>query len=71
MASIFSASRGFLDDIEVSDVLPFESGLLEMLRNEKPDILADIRDRKKLDEDLEARLSAAINEFKVSFKARG
>ena len=71
VASIFSASRGFLDDIEVSDVLPFESGLLEMLRNEKPDILADIRDRKKLDEDLEARLSAAINEFKVSFKARG
>ncbi len=71
VASIFSASRGFLDDIEVSDVLPFESGLLEMLRNEKPDILADIRERKKLDDDLEARLSAAINEFKVSFKARG
>ncbi|HJD97309.1 F0F1 ATP synthase subunit alpha [Mailhella massiliensis] len=71
VASIFSASRGFLDDIEVKDVLPFEAGLLEMLRTEQPDILADIRDRKKLDEDLEARLSAAIKEFKVSFKARG
>ena len=52
-------------------MLPFEAGLLEMLRTEKPDILADIRDRKKLDDDLEARLSAAIKEFKVSFKARG
>ena len=71
VASIFAASRGFLDDIEVKDVLPFEAGLLEMLRTEKPDILADIRDRKKLDDDLEARLSAAIKEFKVSFKARG
>ena len=71
VASIFAASRGFLDDIEVKDVLPFESGMLEMLRTEKPDILADIRDRKKLDDDLEARLSAAIKEFKVSFKARG
>ncbi len=70
VASLFSASRGFLDDIEVGDVLPFESGLLEMLRSEKSDILADIRDRKKLDDDLEARLSEAINDFKVAFKAR-
>ena len=71
VASIYAASRGFLDDIEVKDVLPFEAGLLEMLRTEKSDILADIRDRKKLDDDLEARLTAAIKEFKVSFKARG
>ena len=71
VASIFAASRGFLDDIEVKDVLPFEAGMLEMLRSEKADILADIRERKKLDDDLEARLSAAIKEFKVSFKARG
>ncbi|MBQ8744177.1 MAG: F0F1 ATP synthase subunit alpha [Mailhella sp.] len=71
VASIYAASRGFLDDIEVADVLPFEAGMLEMLRSEKPDILADIRERKKLDDDLEARLTAAIKEFKVSFKARG
>ena len=71
VASIFAASRGFLDDIAVSDVLPFEAAFLEMLRGEKPDILADIRGRKKLDDDLETRLSEAIKEFKVSFKARG
>ena len=71
VASIYAASRGFLDDIEVKDVLPFEAGMLEMLRNEKADILADIRTRQKLDDDLEARLTAAIKEFKVSFKARG
>jgi len=71
VASIYAASRGFLDDIEVKDVLPFEAGMLEMLRSEQPEILADIRTRQKLDDDLEARLSAAIKEFKVSFKARG
>ena len=71
VASIYAASRGYLDDIEVKDVLPFEAGMLEMLRSEKSDILADIRERKKLDDDLEARLTAAIKEFKVSFKARG
>ncbi|HJB66124.1 MAG TPA: F0F1 ATP synthase subunit alpha [Candidatus Mailhella merdavium] len=71
VASIFSAARGHLDDIDVEQVLPFEKGLLEMLRSSHPDILKDIRERKKLDEDLEARLNAAIEEFKASFQAQG
>ena len=70
VASIFSAARGFLDDIEVADVLPFEAGLLEHLRTVKADILADIRERKQIDKDLEERLSSAIKEFKASFVAR-
>ena len=71
MASIFSAARGYLDDIDVEQVLPFEAGLLDMLRSAKPDILKDIRERKKLDDDLETRLSEAIKEFKATFQARG
>lgn len=55
----------------MEQVLPFEKGLLEMLRSSHPDILKDIRERKKLDEDLEARLNAAIEEFKASFQAQG
>lgn len=70
VVSIFSAARGFLDDIEVSSVLPFEAGLLEHLRTSKADILADIRERKQIDKDLEERLSSAIKEFKASFVAR-
>lgn len=70
VASIFSAARGFLDDIEVSSVLPFEAGLLEYLRTSKADTLADIRERKQIDKDLEERLSSAIKEFKASFVAR-
>ena len=71
VASIFSAARGYLDDIDVEQVLPFEAGLLDMLRSAKPDILKDIRERKKLDDDLETRLSEAIKEFKATFQARG
>lgn len=70
VASIFAAARGFLDDIDVKDVLPFEAGLLETLRTAKADILADIRERQKIDDDLEQRLSSAIKEFKASFAAR-
>ena len=71
VASIFAAARGHLDDIDVDRVLPFEKGLLEMLRSVRPDILQDIREHKKLDDDLEVRLNAAIEEFKASFQAEG
>ena len=71
VASIFAAARGHLDDIDVDRVLPFEKGLLEMLRSVRPDILQDIRERKKLDDDLVVRLNAAIEEFKASFQAEG
>lgn len=71
VASIFAAARGHLDDIDVDRVLPFEKGLLEVLRSVRPDILQDIRERKKLDDDLEVRLNAAIEEFKASFQAEG
>ena len=71
VASLFTAARGYLDDIPVSDVLRFESEWLEMLRTAKPDILKDIIGRGKLDDDLEARLNSAAKEFKASFQARG
>ncbi len=71
VASIYSAAKGFLDDIEVKDVLPFEEGLLEVLRTSKSDILNDIREREKLDDDLENRLNEAIKEFKANFQAKG
>jgi F-type H+-transporting ATPase subunit alpha len=71
VASIFSAARGYLDDISVDRVQEFETGFLNMLRTAKVDILKDIRERQKLDDDLEKRLSAAIKEFKASFQARG
>ncbi len=71
VAGIYAAGHGYLDDMEVSQVLPFEAGLLEHLRTVRPDVLADIRERKKLDEDLEKRLNAAIKEFKATFVTRG
>jgi len=70
VVSIFTAARGFLDDVEVSDILPFEAGFLEMLRMSKPDILTDLLERAKIDDDLEERLTNAIKEFKETFKGR-
>ncbi len=69
VASLYTATRGHMDSIEVAEVLEFEKGLLEFLRTSKADILTDIREKKALDKDLEERLVAAVTEFKASFKA--
>jgi len=69
IVSIYAATRGFMDSIEVADVRLFERTFLEYMRTAKADILKDIIEKKALDEDIETRLKTAIEEFKKSFKA--
>jgi F-type H+-transporting ATPase subunit alpha len=69
VASIYSATKGFMDDLPVESVGAFERGLLEFLRASKADILNDIKERKTLDKELEERLQAAIAEFTKNFQA--
>ena len=69
VASMYAATRGFMDDVEVEKIREFESGLLDFLRSSKSDILADLKDRAVIDDDIEGRLKAAIDEFKKSFSA--
>lgn len=69
VASMYAATRGFMDDVPVASVQAFEGDLLDFLRSAKPDILSDIKSRKVLDADLEGRLKDAILEFKKSYKA--
>jgi len=71
VAVIFAAGRGFLDDVAVDAVRKFEEEFLGYLRNSKPDILKDIREKKALDDGLTATLGAAIDEFKKGFRAEG
>jgi F-type H+/Na+-transporting ATPase subunit alpha len=64
ISSMYAATRGFMDDVEVERIREFESGLLDFLRSSKSDILADLKERAVIDDDIEGRLKAAINEFK-------
>ncbi|SIO00346.1 F0F1 ATP synthase subunit alpha [Halodesulfovibrio marinisediminis] len=69
VASMYAATRGFMDDVEVEQIRAFEAGLLDFLRTSKSDILADLKDREVIDDNIEGRLKAAIDEFKKSFSA--
>ncbi len=69
VASMYAATRGFMDDIPVEQVSSFEQQYLEFLRNSKPEVLAVIKEKQALDKDIEASMKAALEEFKKGFKA--
>ncbi len=64
---IYAGTQGYLDTIAIEDVESYEQRLLEALRSGGEDILAAIRVEKKLDEDLEGKLNAFLDDFTKSF----
>ncbi|WP_028220038.1 F0F1 ATP synthase subunit alpha [Paraburkholderia oxyphila] len=64
--ALFSANNGYLDDLEVKDVLAFEKGLREYLKSKHADLVKRIEDTKDLSKDDENALHAAIKDFKKS-----
>ncbi|ERI07087.1 ATP synthase F1, alpha subunit [Aneurinibacillus aneurinilyticus ATCC 12856] len=63
--SIYAATKGFLDDIPVADVLRFEKELHAYIDHNKKEIFDTIVNTKELPP--EDQLNAAINEFKKGF----
>ena len=66
---LYAGTRGFLDDVSVADAIRFGSELVEFMRNQKSDVLAEIVQTKDLGAETEKKLVAAIEEFKTGFKA--
>ena len=64
---IYAATKQYLIDIPVEDVLEFEKGLFEFMDSKHPDIPAAIRDEKVISEDTEKKLISAIEELKKTF----
>ncbi len=64
---IYACGNGFLDDMRVEDIRRFEAELYHYLDNSKPELLAAIRDKKELTDEIKTQLKAAINEAKVRF----
>lgn len=66
---IFSAVRGFLDDMELSLLGKYEEEFLRYMRSVKAGLMEKIRTEQKLSDDMIAELEKAINEFKQGFNA--
>jgi F-type H+-transporting ATPase subunit alpha len=62
---IWAASNGHVDDIPVEQVQGFEKELLRWVENANPQVLQNIREQKKLTDELEADLTQVLTDFKV------
>ncbi len=68
VAIIYAGTKGFLDDLELSQIADFESGLFEYLDAQGENgALALIRESQKLDEETTAAVEDAIKTFKERF----
>ena len=56
----------YLDTIENNQIRSFEKGLLDLIKNEKPEILESIQKSGKIEEDTEKLLIEVITNYKKS-----
>ncbi|EFR43389.1 F0F1 ATP synthase subunit alpha [Dialister micraerophilus] len=67
--AIYVGVKGYLDDIEVDEVVNFEKQLLDFMHTNHPEVGESIRTEKKLIEATEENLRKAIAEFKERYNA--
>ncbi|SLE48433.1 F0F1 ATP synthase subunit alpha [Mycobacteroides abscessus subsp. bolletii] len=70
VVSIWAGTNGYLDDVEVSDVLRFEIEFLDHLRR-STSVLQDIAASGKLEDETVNALKTAIADFKAGFRSEG
>ena len=66
VVSVYSGVKGHLDDIDNNQIRSFEKGLLEIIKNEKPEILDTIQTSGKIEENTDKLLSEVIINYKKS-----
>ena len=65
---IYAATRKYLLDVPVKDILRFEKEFFEFLDTKYPEIPEGIAVQKEISEETDTKLQAAIAEFKANFK---
>jgi F-type H+-transporting ATPase subunit alpha len=66
--SIFAATRGYMDDVEVENVSDFEAKMLEFFRDRKSDVLSQLGEAADLTDEVEKAVRSAIEEFKQGYR---
>ncbi len=66
---IYAGTNGFLDDLAVEQVRPFEKGLYQYVDTMNPGLLKTIMEKKVLDDQLKAEMHKTVRDFKERFAA--
>ncbi len=67
VASVYAGTQGFLDNLAVDAVRPFEAALHQWMTDEKAELIDRLEKSPKFDEQLSGDLKAAIKEFKEQY----
>jgi F-type H+-transporting ATPase subunit alpha len=65
IAVIYAGVNGFLDDVDIGHIRRWEAAYITHLAEKCSGLLADIKEKKQIDDDIKARLETAIKEFKT------
>src|SRR3954466_723806 len=66
-ASVYAGVKGFLDNLNVAAVRPFEGAMHQFLNDEKQELLKKLETAPKFDDALESELRGAVTEFKEAY----
>jgi F-type H+-transporting ATPase subunit alpha len=61
---IWTVTNGLADDVAVENLKRFEEELTAFAKTSHPAVLATIRDKKNIDDDLKAQMKEAVEDFK-------
>ncbi|NBK98235.1 MAG: F0F1 ATP synthase subunit alpha [Erysipelotrichia bacterium] len=67
--SLFAAKNKFLRDVDVSEVSTYEKEMHQFMKEKHSEIIEELDREEKISDDLDARIKAALNEFKPIFDA--
>jgi F-type H+-transporting ATPase subunit alpha len=66
---LFAGTQGYLDEFQVADIRAFEDGLYKYFAAAQTGLMDDLTKKKQIDDDIRARLHAAMKEYSANFKS--
>ncbi len=67
---IFAGVNGYVDDLPVEAIRPFEQGLSRFVESRYPEIYRELDEKKIIGDDLRQKMEQAVREYKEEFKAQ-
>ncbi|MBT8442759.1 MAG: F0F1 ATP synthase subunit alpha [Gammaproteobacteria bacterium] len=64
--SLYAANEGYLDDVEVEKIVPFEAAMHAYVNDKYADLINKISDTGAFDDEIEAGMKKAIEDFKAN-----
>jgi F-type H+-transporting ATPase subunit alpha len=65
---LFAGTGGYLDELPIESVGRYEEEVLRFFKEQKADIVSELREKLAIDEGLKEKITAALDEFKNRFQ---